>query len=512
MRNGDRNGTNRTPPEKTIGSTPVPAVRPSVWMTRRYVVALAAVALLAVSGLAAFQALAAAYDRTLAVVNISGRQRMLSQRIALYVEKLADDDCRVARSACVLDLREAIEAFETAHDGLAYGSETLDVPGPTSDEVRALYFSGDPSLHEQVRRYIAAARVVADAAPETLTAESRAAQYVLTEGPGPLLNALDRIVLQYQLDGERAYTALRRLEFAVVALTLLTIMLEALLIFRPMVRRTQIQFDHIERMAARLQRTNETLEARVAARTRDLADAKADAEQANRAKSKFLAAAGHDMLQPLQAAEMFSGLLQAEPLSTRGASLLAELRRTQDSLRHLVRSVLEVSKLEAGSVKPSLQAVPVRGLLDALASEFGPQALERDLRLDVAAPADLAVESDPILLERVLRNLAGNALRYTESGGIVLAARRRSDRVWLQVFDTGVGIAEEDQDRIFQEFVQVGPHAHDRSEGLGLGLSIVERLCRLMGHRLWVKSTPGRGSAFTVDCRRAPDQENAPAP
>lgn len=471
-------------------------------MTRRYVVALAAVALLAVAGLGAFQALVAAHDRTLAVVNISGRQRMLSQRIALYVEKMADDRCVTSRAHCVGELKTAIDQFATAHRALAFGSSTLDVPGPTSPQVEALYFAGSPSLHEQVERYTAAARIVAEARPADVSPESEAVRYVLAEGPSRLLDALDKTVLQYQLDGEAALAALRRMEFTVVTLTLLTLLLEATLIFRPMVVRIRSQFAHIDRMSDSLRRANGELEARVADRTRELADAKADAERANRSKSRFLAAAGHDMLQPLQAAEMFTGLLESEPLSERGRAVLVDLRRTQGSLRHLVHSVLEVSKLEAGTITPSLQPVSVAALLRGLAAEFGPQALDKDLRLNVVA-GDLWVDSDPILLERILRNLVGNALRYTDSGGVVLGARRRGGRVWLQVVDSGRGIAPEDHLRIFQEFVQVGAAAHDRSEGLGLGLAIVDRLCRLMGHRVWVKSVSGRGSVFTVDCRAA---------
>jgi signal transduction histidine kinase len=470
-------------------------------MTRRYVLALAAVALLAVSGLAAFQALAAAYDRTLAVVNMSGRQRMLSQRIALYVDSLADGGCSEDRRYCVRELELALDDFQRAHDGLAHGSATLDVPGPTSAAVATLYFSGEPSLHQRVLRYIRAARQVAEAPPETLSPDHPAVVYVLTEGPGRLLKSLDQVVLQYQTDGEAAYETLRRLEIIVVGLTLLTILLEALLIFRPMVRRTQAQFGHIERMADRLRHANETLEHRVAERTRDLADAKAEAEKANQAKSKFLAAAGHDMLQPLQAAEMFTGLLADEPLSSRGDSLLTDLRRTQTSLRHLVRSVLDVSKLEAGTITPSIQAVTIRPMLEALSAEFSPLALDKDLRLNLVAP-DAVVESDPVLLERILRNLIGNALRYTHTGGIVLGVRLRDDRVWIQVADSGIGIAPEDLSRIWKEFVQVGPQTHDRSEGLGLGLAIVDRQCRLLGHRVSVRSRPGHGSIFTVDCRR----------
>lgn len=195
-------------------------------------------------------------------------------------------------------------------------------------------------------------------------------------------------------------------------------------------------------------------------------------------------------------------MLASEPLSTRGENLLRELRRTQNSLQHLVRSVLEVSRLEAGTVSPNFQPVPVRPLLNGLAAEFAPQALARNLRLKIVAQ-DVTVTSDPILLERVLRNLVGNALRYTETGGVLIGARQRGERVWLQVIDSGVGMAAGDQDRIWQEFVQVGPMPHDRSEGMGLGLAIVDRLCRLLNHRVAVSSRIGHGSCFTVDCPRA---------
>lgn len=174
------------------------------------------------------------------------------------------------------------------------------------------------------------------------------------------------------------------------------------------------------------------------ARARDPADAKAETDEAATAKSSFLAAASHDMLQPLRAAEMFTAMLASEPLSTRGENLLRELRRTQNSLQHLVRSVLEVSRLEAGTVSPNFQPVPVRPLLNGLAAEFAPQALARNLRLKIVAQ-DVTVTSDPILLERVLRNLVGNALRYTETGGVLIGARQRGERVWLQVIDSGRG-------------------------------------------------------------------------
>ena len=472
------------------------------WTTRRYVLALSAIALLAVAAFTAFQGLIAAHERTLSVVNVSGRQRMLSQRIALFVDRLASDECLAPRTLCVDQLREAVNLFEASHAGLSLGGGPENIPGPTSTVVRGLYFDGAPSLDRRVKDYVTAARTVLEAPPDTLRLDHPAVVHVLAEGPGPLLEALDAVVLAYQHDGEAAMVLLRRLEIAVLLLTLGTLLLEALFIFRPMIGRLSSQFQALEAAGASLREANQTLEQRVAERTEALAAATAAAEQANKSKSRFLAAAGHDMLQPLEAAEMFAGLLEREATTPRGASLLHDLGRTQQSLRHLVRSVLDVSKLEAGVVTPLIGPVAIGPLLLGVAAELAPMAATKELRLAVV-PTELWVESDAHLLERVLRNLMSNALRYTVEGGVVVGCRRRGGHVMIQIADSGEGIAAEDQERIFEAFIQVGSSTRDRSEGLGLGLSVVRGLCRLLGHPIHLWSQPGRGTVFSIECRRS---------
>lgn len=458
--------------------------RPSVWMTRRYVVALVLVAVLVASGLMLFLALATTHEKMLEVVNISGRQRMLSQRIALYVERLVDGTCQdETRRACQKEIRIAVESFEAAHQRLLQGWATAMEPG----------------LDRRVRVFVAATHTVLTLPPDDLTRQTPAVRAVSEGASGPLLLALDRTVRRYQLEGEQALRRLQWVETAVVALTLLTLVIEAALIFAPMVRRMQRQIDHIDAISADLQESNRTLEARVEQRTRELNRARAEAVQANQSKSRFLAAAGHDMLQPLQAGEMFVGLLSGQPMSDRALQMLDDLARTQKSLRHLVDSVLEVSRLEAGVVRVTRQRVSVDAVLDDVVAEMAPWALKKEIRLNIVATG-LEVESDPRLLIRIMRNLVANAVRYTDSGGVVLGARRRGDAVRIDIVDSGRGIAEADCQRIFDEFVQVEQTGRDRSEGIGLGLAIVDRLCVLLGHQVSVCSREGQGSRFSVLC------------
>ncbi len=235
---------------------------------------------------------------------------------------------------------------------------------------------------------------------------------------------------------------------------------------------------------------------------------KEEAERANLSKSRFLAAASHDLRQPLHALGLFVSALESRLRQASEHTLVGHIRASLQALEDLLNSLLDVSRLDAGTIVPRVVDCPLQPLFDRLRVEFAPEAQAKNLRLR-ARPTGTAVATDPVLLERILRNLLANALRYTTSGGVLLAARRRQSAVWIEVWDTGIGIAQEYQRDIFEEFFQIGNDARDRNKGLGLGLAIVRRLTNLLGHRLDLVSRPGHGSRFRVELPGRPSKPAA---
>jgi signal transduction histidine kinase len=220
-------------------------------------------------------------------------------------------------------------------------------------------------------------------------------------------------------------------------------------------------------------------------------------EQANREKSRFLAAASHDLRQPMHALGLFAAALQRQLGETALKPTVTHMIRSIDALDQSFNAMLDVSRLDAGVVEPNLQSFPVRDLFRVLHMHWTGQAEELGLSLRFK-PGGKIVTSDPHLLERVLSNLIHNATRYTRQGGVVVVARSRHSGTSIEVWDTGMGIAEDELPRIFDEFYQVGNPGRDRSAGLGMGLAIVKRLVLLMGHSMEVRSRPGRGTVFRV--------------
>ncbi|MES2919831.1 MAG: PAS-domain containing protein [Pseudomonadota bacterium] len=245
---------------------------------------------------------------------------------------------------------------------------------------------------------------------------------------------------------------------------------------------------------------------------RQLLQAKAEAEAANASKTRFLALASHDILQPLNAARLFTAALAAAT-GERRAAILAQLDKSLSASEELISTLLEIARLEDGRMKPDLQPVNLRELLSQLADEYELLASQKGLQLWVRIP-EYVVLTDPTYLRRILQNLLSNAVKYTPAGKIMLSGSVKGDVLTLEVRDTGPGIAEQDLPHIFEDFYRVQSTASGQ-QGLGLGLGVVARMARLLGHEIRVESALGQGTVFTLGLEvvaRSGRAESAPAP
>jgi PAS domain S-box-containing protein len=229
-----------------------------------------------------------------------------------------------------------------------------------------------------------------------------------------------------------------------------------------------------------------------------LREAKSEAEQANLSKTKFLAAVSHDLLQPLNAARLFTSALIEKPQQGDSPALVRNISNSLEDVENLLGTLVDISKLDAGVIKPDIAPFAVSELLENLAVEYRQVAMSEGLHLDFVASSAL-VRSDVQLLARILRNLLSNAIRYTPNGRILLGCRRRRQSLSIEVWDTGMGIAQDKLGEIFQEFKRGDVQHHKQDRGLGLGLAIVDKIARMLGHRIRVSSRQGHGSMFAVE-------------
>ncbi|HEY2339476.1 MAG TPA: ATP-binding protein [Steroidobacteraceae bacterium] len=267
----------------------------------------------------------------------------------------------------------------------------------------------------------------------------------------------------------------------------------------------------------RLARENSERARESADRLREIADearasadeARESADRANQAKSRFLATASHDLRQPLQTLALLNGILRRVLSEPSALDALSQQEQAIGAMTRLLGALLDISKLESGAIRPEPTEFRIGSLLEGLRREFASIAASKNLELQVS-PCEECIHSDPALVEQILKNLLANAIKYTPPGGqVALRARRQKDAVQVEVADTGIGIAPDHIAYIYDEFYQVGVPANSSREGYGLGLSIVQRLVRLLNLRLDVSSEVGKGSVFSLSLPRADAQ--APA-
>jgi signal transduction histidine kinase/ActR/RegA family two-component response regulator len=241
-----------------------------------------------------------------------------------------------------------------------------------------------------------------------------------------------------------------------------------------------------------------TLRIKTSELAKDLQKQKELAEQASLAKSHFLAAASHDLRQPVHALGLFAGALRAVPgLPHEATQLVERIETSTAAMDGLFSAILDISRLDAGVVEVCPQSFALQPLLERICNDHAGEASEKSVAI-VLQRTSATVFTDPHLIERILRNLISNAVRYTERGRVLVGCRRRGDVIWVEVWDTGAGIPEAERERIFEEYVQLKNPERDRARGLGLGLAIVRRLGALLSCQLELRSQPGRGSCFRI--------------
>jgi len=248
----------------------------------------------------------------------------------------------------------------------------------------------------------------------------------------------------------------------------------------------------------RLLQLNEELEQRVAERTCELREARDAAEAANLSKDKYLAAASHDLLQPLNAARLLISTLRERQLPQNELHLVERAHQALEGAEDLLTDLLDISKLDQAAIKPDIDIYSLDEVLLPLVSEFQSVAAAAGLQLKHYIPR-VAIKTDFRLLTRILRNFLSNACRYTDQGAVLVGARMRAGALRIEVWDTGRGIPEEELQAIFLEFNQLGIGRSAKRSGVGLGLAIVDRIASMLGYRVLVRSMPGRGSVFSID-------------
>ena len=483
-----------------VPTVPFPATRP---LTQRYVAALVTVALLAVVGQGLIQVTLVAQAEDGRVINLAGRQRMLSQRAAKEALAAAAADDPALRAAHADELRRAVGTLVRTQHGLRWGDAGLGLPGRNSAAVDGQLDALAPHavrLADAAGRVLAALGAPGGAVPAAALADLLAAER-------DYLPRMDAVVFQYDAEAAAAILRLRAIEGALLVLTLVVLLAEGLWVFRPVVARVREALVRLGTTNAELSRTNAAL---VAARD--------EAGAAERAKASILANMSHEVRTPLTGILGYAELLRVEA-GGRHDDLVGPIERGARRLLGALDAIIQLARLE-GAAPPdgAAGAAPggAAGRVDVAAETadvvalFRPQAEAKGLSLSLDLGPCPDVRAEPSAFSRALANVVDNAVRFTDRGGVAVAVRERGGAVEVRVEDTGLGMEADFVPRAFDAFEQAST-GHGRShEGVGVGLTVTGQLVGAMGGRATVESEPGRGTAVTLWLPAAPPSEATP--
>ncbi|SDE51397.1 response regulator [Kordiimonas lacus] len=447
-------------------------------LTRRYVVALLLVATAATTGFLTLYFSIKREETAATVINVAGRQRMLSQRIALFINQLQaqPNDATLQQKTS-----KTIDLFETSHRGLILGDADLDLPSLTHVPTRDIYF-GDIALDERTRTFISLARTALSQAIASGIIDADVLEDINTDAAGPLLNALDSAVASFARESRSAIQNLETIEATVFIFTLLLLLAEAFVIFRPAVKRVQLAMYRVLK-------------------------AEEASHKSARDRQLVLDAVSHELRTPLGEIMHAVASIPPEKVGPEVMEQLSRINRGCDDIANSVTAVLNYVSLETSMNAPRPEPINLYVFLDGLVERLAPQARAKNLVLyhqsdDAAAPNDWFIKVDKGILSAIVTKLLHNAIQYTTEGRVIVRSQlTEKDADWLSlkidVADTGQGIPQGELDTIFDAF-EAAARTGQTARGLGLGLSYARAATKQLGGTLTAVSTRGLGSTFSV--------------